>query len=123
MMQAALDFTRPDMTAANARADVGVQRATLRAEKATPEWSHKAADLLRVGACILHAKGVQKFTIEQLRTLVDGALPKPPDGRAWGGATRGATARGFIVRLKGEYAPAESSNGSPKPMYSKGPQA
>ena len=123
MNQTALDFSRPDMTVAHARADVGIERAVVRAEKVSPDWTQKAADMLRIGACVLSGKGVQKFTIEQLRTLVDGALPKPPDGRAWGGATRRATSLGFIVRLKGEYAPAESSNGSPKPMYAKGMQA
>jgi hypothetical protein len=120
-MQAALDFTQTaDMTAAHARADVAIERATVRAEKASPEWTSKAADMLRVAACILHSKGVQKFTVEHLRELAADALPSPPDLRAWGGATRRATGMGYLKRMPGEFAPAESSNGSVKQLYAKG---
>jgi hypothetical protein len=124
MMQAALDFTKaPDIAAAQARADVGIERAAVRADKASPDWTIKAADMLRVAACILHSKGIQTFTVEQLRELVSDALPPPPDLRAWGGATRRATGMGFIKRIPGMFAAATSSNMAPKPVYAKGASA
>jgi hypothetical protein len=110
------------MEFAAARADVGVQRSAQSAERLTPGWIDKAAEMLRVGACIL-AHSNAEFTIEDLRALIDKALPQPPDLRAWGAATRQAVAKGFIERIPGRYAPAASSNRAPKPVYRKGPKA
>lgn len=111
-----------DLEAARTRGDLGVERAARRAEKLTPGWVERAADLIKTGACILAARQTD-FTIEEVRALVDAALPKPPDLRAWGAATRRAVTLGYIARVPGTYRPAASSNGSPKPVYRKGPNA
>lgn len=111
-----------NMDVAHARGDVGIERSARRAEKLSPGWIDKAAEMLRVGACILGAQQAD-FTVEELRTLVDKALPEPPDGRAWGHVTRLAVAKGYIERVPGKYRPAASSNGSPKPVYRKGVNA
>jgi hypothetical protein len=118
MQQTAINFE-----AAAARADAGIERAARKADRASPEWVDKAAEMLRIGACILGAQLPGEFTVEHLRALTDKALPQPPDKRAWGAATRVATSRGFIERIPGRYAAAASSNGSPKPLYRKGPKA
>jgi hypothetical protein len=109
--------------AASARADAGIERAARKAEKVSPDWVDKAADMLRIGAVIMDGQHTAEFTIEHLRALVEKALPEPTDKRAWGAATRVATSRGFIERIPGRYAAAASSNGSQKPLYRKGSKA
>jgi hypothetical protein len=113
------------MDLARARGDLGIERAARKAERTTPEWVAKAADLLRIAAVIEQARGplFAEFTVEQLRLMVDKALPKPTDERAWGAATRAARAAGFIEPIDGKFRPAASSNGSPKQVYRKGPNA
>ena len=115
----------PDIELARARGDVGVERSARRAEKASPEWVKKAADLLRVGSIILNAQGplFAEFTVEQVRLLVNKALPAPPDARAWCAPTPAAFCWGFIEPIKGKYRAAASSNGAPKQVYRKGPKA
>lgn len=110
------------MEFAAVRADLGVERSAAKAERLVPGWIDKAAEVMRVGACILaHTKA--EFTVEDLRNLVDKAVAEPPDLRAWGAATRAAVTKGFIERIPGRYAPAASSNRAPKPLYRKGPKA
>lgn len=109
--------------AAASRADAAIERGARRADRASPQWVEKAADLLRIGAVILEGQMVAEFTVEHLRALVDKALPEPPDKRAWGAATRVACSKAFIERIPGRYAAAASSNGSPKPLYRKGSKA
>lgn len=111
------------MDFAAARADLGVERSAGKAERVDPGWIDKAVEMLRIGACILSAQQRAEFTIEDLRALVDKALPQPPDLRAWGAVTRAAVAKGFIERIPDRYAPAASSNRAPKPLYRKGPKA
>jgi len=55
------------------------------------------------------------FTVEVVRT--QGMIEWPPDDRAWGHATRLAVKRGWIKKVG--YAPAASSNGSPKCLWAK----
>lgn len=107
--QLAIDFDR------GAR---GMRRAAEHAERESDGWIERAVTVLRTAAQV--AKPEDEFTIEQLRA--DGwsrLLPEPPDLRAWGSATQIAARRGFIEKTGG-YAPATSSNGSPKPLYRKG---
>lgn len=104
------------------RADLGVERSGAAAERLAPGWIGQAAEVMRVGACILAHRHAE-FTVEDLRALVDKAVAQPPDLRAWGAATRAAVAKGFIERIPGRYAPAASSNRAPKPLYRKGPKA
>lgn len=107
---------RAAMAAANARADVGSQRAADKADREAPGWCGAACEALRGFA---RAQG-GVFTIELARLALRHQVPDPRDGRAWGVVTRMAQRNGFIERVPGQYFPAASSNGSPKPVYRKG---
>jgi hypothetical protein len=81
-------------------------------EDVNPGWSESAllaierlceARILRGG-----------FTIEELRDETD--VDPPTDMRAWGAVTMKAVKEG-IIEPTGEYRPARSSHGSPKPCY------
>lgn len=116
--QLALDFT-----AAKTRGDLGAERAARRAERAEPGWIDRAAEAVREVAQVSLAHFVAgEFTIEQARALNSADLPTPPDGRAWGHVTRRAVQLGYI-QPTGGYAPAASSNGSPKRLYRRGKNA
>lgn len=110
MNQLALDFART-------RADLGAERAANRAERKQPGWIDRAAEAVRDFAV---GSGPFSFTIEEAR-----AGFKAPDGvdlRAWGAVTRRAVSLGYIEATD-DYAPAVSSNGSPKRLYRKGKAA
>lgn len=94
---------QPDLFAERAR--IGIRRARDHAESATPGWTEGAARAIRDYA----ARGAA-FLIE------DVTYTPPPDGRAWGAATRLAVKRGWIKKVG--YAPANSSNKSPKCLWS-----
>lgn len=106
---------------ARARGDVGMQRVADKAESERPGWCEDAAEALRVFA---KAQG-GVFTVElaRLALLQSKAIDKPHDGRAFGKATQMALARGYIERVKGQFFPSASSNGSPKPVYRRGGKA
>lgn len=99
------------------RGRAGAARAAKAAEKKCIDWLAKAHRAL--------LSEVQKhshqdvFTIEQLRVGLAGVVEDPSDLRAWGAVTIKAIAERHIVKT-GEYAPAASSNGSPKPLYRRG---
>jgi hypothetical protein len=96
-----------NMKLARSRADLGSLRAGTRAEVLSPGWTYLAALAIRN-----HAKGRKPFRIEEVAL----SFPdKPPDGRAWGHAARAAQRNGWIRRVG--YAPAASSNGSPKCLW------
>jgi uncharacterized protein (DUF934 family) len=96
-----------NMKLARSRADLGSLRAGTRAEVLSPGWTYVAALAIRK-----HAKGRKPFRIEEVAL----SFPdKPPDGRAWGHAARAAQRYGWIRRVG--YAPAASSNGSPKCLW------
>jgi hypothetical protein len=102
---------------ARTRGDLGAERAGNRAERKEHGWIDRAAEAVRDFA---RDQGLLSFTIEEAR-----AEFKAPDGtdlRAWGAVTRRAVVLGYIVATDG-YAPAASSNGSPKRLYRKGPAA
>lgn len=94
---------------ATARADDGVQRAGDHADSEEPGWTDIAADEIREYA--QQASG--GFLIEDV--VANSRAGTPPDGRAWGAATRKAVKAGWIVRIG--YAPANSSNRSPKCLW------
>lgn len=111
-MQLAIDFA-----VAGLRADLGAERAASKADRLDPGWCDQAAEEIRAFA----RQAVADFTVEQARAT----CTPPPEGaalRAWGHVTRRATSLGYIERT-GAYAPAASSNGSPKPLYRRGPRA
>lgn len=106
---------------AKARADDAISRVADKADRERPGWCDDAAEALRKFA---KAQG-GVFTIEHARLslLQSAAIDKPHDGRAFGKATQMALARGYIERVKGQFFPAASSNGSPKPVYRRGAKA
>lgn len=114
-MQATLDFD-----AAQERAASGMQRAIDHANRVVPDWSTKALEALRREVRVRSAD--EKFTIEQLRVVVDPLIEKPADARAWGHVTQQAIKRNVIVKTN-SYAPAASSNGAPKMLYVRGTAA
>lgn len=107
------------MAGARARADVGIQRAADATERTEAGWCEKATERMREFARA--QAGV--FTIELARLAFAKDLTPPADLRTWGNVTRLAVSRGYIERVHGEFFSAASSNGSPKPVYRRGPHA
>lgn len=96
------------LTDARARGELGAARA---ANRAGEGW--KIAALAAVEAyCIAHPG--ETFMAEQIREWAT-HVPPPPDGRAWGHVMQAARRYG-IIEAAG-YAPAVSSNGSPKVLW------
>lgn len=60
-------------------------------------------------------RATKPFTIEEARTSVQKRIPAPPEQRWWGEIAQNFIKRGLIKAVG--YAPARSSNGSPKPVY------
>ncbi len=107
-----------------ARGDVGIERAAERANRSQPGWIDRAAEELRhIAAAASFYWDDGTFTIEQARAEIGERISAPPDGRAWGQVTRRAVKLDYIVRLPGKFRAAASSNGNPKPLYRKGPNA
>lgn len=95
------------------------QACTAKADRTAPGWSERALEALARFA--RHQQTV--FTIEMARSVIAAEVDQPHDLRAWGSITSKAVAAGLIQRVHGSTAPAASSNGSPKPLYRKGPKA
>lgn len=95
------------------------QACTAKADRTAPGWSERALEALARFARNQHTV----FTIEMARSVIAAEIDPPHDLRAWGAITSKAAAAGFIERVRGSTAPAVSSNGSPKPLYRKGPKA
>lgn len=100
--QLSIDFVR-------ARRDDGIARAI---EHAGDRWKRLARGYLveylagrRIG---------DDFLAEHVRDFAAG-LESPPDGRAWGHVMRAASREGLIRNVG--YAPARSSNLSPKVLW------
>lgn len=91
------------------RAERGIERAITHAVRIDPEWRRRALQ-----AVALFARHHAFFLTEDLRAQVEdeGALPLPPDGRAFGAVMQDAARAGYIIA--DGYAPANSSNRSPK---------
>jgi uncharacterized protein (DUF934 family) len=101
------EVRKRNMNLAHAKSVLGSTRAGTRAEVLSPGWTYLAALAIRN-----HAKGRKPFKIEEVAL----SFPdRPPDGRAWGHAARAAQRYGWIRRVG--YAPAASSNGSPKCLW------
>lgn len=95
---------------ADLKREIGMGRAVMRADKETGGWAD-----LAYGKVVEFASRNREFLTEDLRACLDDYFPHPQDGRAWGSVMRRA-ARNKIIRRKG-YAPARSSNLSPKPLW------
>lgn len=94
------------------RADAGIARVTLATERRVPGWVDMAIERLRSWA----QARPEPFTIEIARAAIEPGLPEPSDGRVWGAVTRAAVRAG-VIEPTGGFAPAASSNGSPKRLY------
>lgn len=81
------------------------ERAAAKATRIDPTWRESALDAVRA-----HAERHDTFLAEDVRPLID--LPDGADPRALGAVMRDAQRAG-IVKADG-YAPARSSNGTPK---------
>ncbi|MCA0214757.1 MAG: hypothetical protein LCH79_16460 [Proteobacteria bacterium] len=112
MKQIAMSFEQ-----ARDRGALGMERAAARADRKNPGWTEQAADKLLAQVQTIPHK--QEFTIEAVRLVIEPDLPPPPDKRAWGQVTQAALRRLWILKT-GHFAPALSSNGSPKPLYVRG---
>lgn len=105
----------PDHRAARVRREFGMDRVADATERLNRGWFEKAMERLR--AFVKPQAGV--FTMEQARAVLESELPEPSDARVWGPLTKMAVAAHVIEPTK-LFAPAASSNGSPKRMYRKG---
>lgn len=94
--------------AARRRAD-GMRRAVEHADIVQVGWSEAAMICLLDYADIIG----RPFMVEEVRAA--SGLPAPPDGRAWGAVVQRAARSGAISRVG--YAPAKSSNLSPKCLW------
>ena len=102
-------MTKLAMDVVRARRDKGIDRA---GEHAGDVWKRRARGYLLE----FLATNPGPFLGEQLRWFAeDRGLPYPPDGRAWGGILKSA-AHDKLIRKVG-YAPAKSSNLSPKVQW------
>ena len=93
---------------AEKRRDLGIAR-SLTGEG--PEWPTRGACLLDRFLAVIPAGGT--FLVEQLHQWAGSERPR--NGKAWGGVIQRAARAGKIVKVG--YAPALSSNHSPKCLW------
>lgn len=104
-----------DWIEATRRRDVGIAASVKHADQVSADWSARASVHLLDYA----RRAGGSFLAEQVREYAHAeGLEYPPDGRAWGAVlSRAAKAR--VIRPIG-YAPARSSNRSPKVLWELG---
>lgn len=94
------------------------ERSAARADRAEPDWTESAVTAVRKYADtlrIIHGRP-ESFLAEKARAHAEmHGLSEPPDSRAWGHVMQ-LCKRRKILKPVG-YAPAESSNGSPKVLW------
>lgn len=97
---------------AAARRDDGMQRAVDHAERVAAGWKRRAHGYLLEFLC----SRKESFLTEDVREFSERkGLDAPPDGRAWGAIMRAAAKEKIITKIG--YAPAKSSNLSPKVLW------
>lgn len=102
------------MADALARRDAGMASAADHAEQDSPGWGARAFASVR-DQCIAFGRS-EPFTMEDARHWAYAmGLEEPAEERAWGPVTRKLVRDGIIEPVG--YAPAASSNGSPKRTY------
>lgn len=99
-----------EIQTAMARRDSGIDRVAASANSAIDGWTDIALEKV-----VSYAQGHESFLMEDVRAALTEDFPGPPDARAWGSVTRRAIKEGLII--KDGYAPARSSNLSPKPVW------
>lgn len=101
------------MSQSLAARDAGMASSAEHAEQDAPGWGERAMDLLRGW---VYGAPNHPFTIEEFRMAVTAyGFPQPPDLRAYGSLARRAIREKLIEPVG--YAPAVSSNLSPKRTY------
>lgn len=97
-----------DRAQAEGRRDLGIERSRRGADAASPNWGRAALVFVRRYATLN-----SRFLTEDLREWAHAnGYPRPPSAKAWGSVMLMA-AREKIIVADG-YAPANSSNRSPK---------
>jgi hypothetical protein len=100
---------------AKARGESGAQRAADHAERTAPGWQDRAFELLAMFAKVKAQVGTP-FLGESFRAYAStNGLEDPPDGRAFGAVFKRAAREGVIESVG--FAPANSSNRSPKTLW------
>lgn len=96
-------------TIAEARRDIGLARCE---RSAGVPWIDRAAELV-----VRYARKHDRFLVEDVREAASrhGMIEDPPNLKAWGAAVKMAQHRGHIRSVG--YAPANSSNRSPKVLW------
>jgi hypothetical protein len=102
---------------AKRRRDRGMKRAAEHADAVTDGWQEKAAEQLRV---FVQQRQGAPFLAEDFVSWSKFRVPAPPDGRAFGAVLQRASRSRWIE--KRGYAPAKSSNLSPKVLWVGVPQ-
>jgi hypothetical protein len=100
---------------AEARRDAGMELAVEKADRDREGWSGDALDCVEM-FCKAHGAGHQ-FLTETVRLYAEtfAIIEAPENERAWGAVMRRAAKDGLI--RKAGYAPAASSNLSPKVLW------
>ena len=112
MDQLTMVWDRPSLAEAVSAGERGMQRAADHAEREAPGWGELAFDFLERFA----AETDGPFLAEEVVEAAAGIVPPAPDARAWGSVFQKASRRKVIRRVG--YAPAATSHGSAKPLWS-----
>lgn len=92
---------------------IGAQLAFDKANRVQPNWGARAYEAFEQAA----KEATAPFTIEQIREQIARMGVEPPsDQRAYGQIVLRA-AKLNLIKKTGEFAPARSSHGSPKPLW------
>lgn len=100
---------------ARARRDVGMHNSVEHAEAATPGWQDEAAELLQQFVNARRRAGRTFMAEDFVAWASHVGLADPPDKRAFGAVIRRGALAGVIIKTG--YAPAKSSNLSPKVQW------
>jgi hypothetical protein len=99
---------------AKERAEAGIASSAAHAGK---EWQDQAVAAARLFLRWNTRRNADDwFTIEDCRLWCSSRIDSPPDLRSWGAVTRRLKTEGIISPC-GFFSAANSSNGSPKPLY------
>jgi hypothetical protein len=99
------------------RGAAGMVRSAERNERKNAGWPTLA--LQAVVTWVRAQPPKAEFTMEDCRIAIEDDLAAPTDRRAWGAVTQTAI-RAMYIERTGGFAPAVSSNASPKPLYRRG---
>lgn len=96
-----------------ARRDEAIERVVTKADTIDPGWSDRAYAALSIYC----AKSREPFIAEDVRAWAEGLglISAPHDARAWGAVIQKAARKGMLAKVG--YAPAKSSNLSPKVLW------